>query len=317
MQAFLDAGFTTVLDALAIGPMADQYVELRRRIEAGEVAGPRLKLSGMVPLNQTALPQGMDAARADPARTPLAERPPVATTPPEQARAMVAGYAAQGLDNIKIIVVASPAGTDLATLQAIADEAHMHGLRMITHTTSVDDALVAAEAGTDYYAHTPHIGWVDEGDAIARIAAAGAPMVSTLGVFTPYFGPEGEGLFRDFGAFPYDGTLHSAGQGPVNLRLLAEAGVPACYGTDTSFSPRESLRHELRALGSVFSPADIVTMLTANAALCADVEDATGTLETGKLADIVMLDHDPLDDIDAVLDVVMVFKGGSIVVDNR
>jgi imidazolonepropionase-like amidohydrolase len=317
MQGWLDAGFTTMLDALAIGPSADQYVELRRRIDAGEMAGPRLKLSGMVPLNQTALPQGMDAARADPARTPLAERPPVATTPPEQARAMVAGYAAQGLDNIKVIVVASPAGTDLATLQAIADEAHMHGLRMITHTTSVDDALVAAEAGTDYYAHTPHIGWVDEGDAIARIVATGAPMVSTLGVFTPYYGVEGDGLFRDFGGFPYDGTLHSAGQGAVNLRLLAEAGVIPCYGTDTSFSPRESLRHELRALGAVFSPADIVKMMTGNAAVCAAVDDVTGTLAVGKAGDIVMVEGDPLEDIDAVLDVALVLKGGAVVVDNR
>jgi imidazolonepropionase-like amidohydrolase len=317
MQAWLDAGFTTMLDALAIGPSANTLVELRRRIDDGEIAGPRLKLSGMAPLNQTALPQGIDAARVDPARTPLAERPPVATTPPEQARGMVAGYAAQGFDNIKIILVASPAGTDLATLQAIADEAHMHGMRMITHTTSVDDALVAADAGTDYYAHTPHIGWVDEGDAIARIVATGAPMVSTLGVFTPYYGEQGDGLFRDFGAFPFDGTLHSGGQGPVNLRLLADAGVIPCYGTDTSFTPHESLRHELRALGSVFSPGDIVKMLTGNAAICVAAENVTGTLVAGKAGDLVMVAGDPLEDINAVLDVVLVAKGGVVVSDNR
>jgi hypothetical protein len=41
MQAWLDAGFTTLLDALAVGPTMDQYAELRRRIDAGEIAGPR------------------------------------------------------------------------------------------------------------------------------------------------------------------------------------------------------------------------------------------------------------------------------------
>jgi imidazolonepropionase-like amidohydrolase len=318
MQGWLDAGFTTILDALAIGPSMEQYAELRRRIEAGQFPGPRLKLSGMVPVNGTAMPRGVsDAARADPARIPLAERTPVDATPPDQARAQVDAFAAQGADNIKIILVASPKGDDVATLRAIADQAHMHGMRMITHNTSVTDALEAVEGGTDYFAHTPHIGWVDEGDAIDRIVASGAPMVSTLGVFTPYYGPEGDGLFRDFDPFPYDGTLHSAGQGPVNLRLLAEAGVTVCYGTDTSFSPRESLRHEISALVSVFSPADIVKMLTGNAAVCTDDADVTGTIAVGKAGDLVMVEGDPLSNIFAVLDVTLVAKGGVVVTDRR
>lgn len=318
MQAWLDAGFTTILDALAIGPSMQQYAELRRRIEAGTIPGPRLKLSGMVPVNGTAMPRGVsDAARADPARIPLAERAPVDATPPDQARAQVDAFAEQGADNIKIILVASPKGDDIATLRAIADQAHSHGMRMITHTTSVVDAVEAADGGTDYFAHTPHIGWVDEGGALERIVASGAPMVSTLGVFTPYYGPEGDGLFRDFGEFPYDGTLHSAGQGPVNLRLLAEAGVTACYGTDTSFSPRESLRHEISALVSVFSPADIVKMLTGNAAVCTGDADVTGTLAVGKAGDLVMVEGDPLTDIFAVLDVTLVAKGGVVVTDRR
>ena len=318
MQAWLDAGFTTILDALAVGPMMGQYGELRQRIESGEIAGPRLKLSGMVPVNQTAMPQGVsDPARADPARIPLGERAPVDATPPEQARAMVDVFAAQGADNIKIILVASPKGDDVATLRAIADQAHMHGMRMITHTTSVADALEAAEGGTDYFAHTPHIGWVDDGDAARRLVATGAPMVSTLGVFTPYYGSEGDGLFRDFGEFPFDATLHSAGQGPVNLRLLADAGMTVCYGTDTSFSPRESLRHEITALVSVFSPADIVKMLTGNAAVCTGDADVTGTLEVGKAGDLAIIAGDPLTDIFAVLDVVLVAKGGEVVSDRR
>jgi len=314
MKSFIDAGFTTVLDALGDVPA---LVAVRKKIDAGEIVGPRLKISGIVPLNQTALPPGMDPARRDPARMPFNERPPVDSTPPEQARAMVNRVADQGADNIKIILVASPKGGDLATLRAISDEAHKRGLRMITHTTAVVDAVMAADAGTDYFAHTPHIGWVDEEGAIEKIAKSGAPMVTTLGVFTPYFDDShNEGLFRDNGEFQWD-TLHSAGQGPVNDRLLWNAGVVIGYGTDTSFPPRDSLRHELRALSSVFGPKELVTILTKNAAICADVDEIAGTIETGKQADLVMIDGDPLKDIFAVLDVRLVVKGGKILADRR
>ncbi len=314
MKSFIDAGFTTVLDALSNVPA---LVEVRKKIDSGEMVGPRLKLSGIVPLNQTALPPGMDPARRDPARIPFAERAPVDSTPPDQARAMVNRHADQGADNIKIILVASPKGGDLATLRAISDEAHKRGLRMITHTTAVVDAVMAADAGTDYYAHTPHIGWVDEDGAVAKIVASGAPMVTTLGVFTPYFDDtHSEGLFRDNAEFQWD-TLHSAGQGPVNDRFLWNAGVTIGYGTDTSFAPRDSLRHELRALSSVFGPKELVTILTKNAAICADVDDIAGTIETGKQADLVMLDGDPLKDIFATLNVRLVVKGGKIVSDQR
>jgi imidazolonepropionase-like amidohydrolase len=315
MKSFIDAGFTTVLDALGDVPA---LAEVRRKIDAGEIVGPRLKLSGLVPVNGTAMPGGGDPARHDPARIPLDERDPVAATPPDQARAMVDRLAEQGADNIKIVLVASPKGDDVPTLLAISDEAHKKGLRMITHTTSVVDAVEAAEGHTDLFAHTPHIGWVDEGGALEKIAAAGVPMVTTLGVFTPFFDgtDEHDAIFRDYGPFPWD-TLHSAGQGPVNERLLFNAGVVIGYGTDTSFPPRDSLRHELRALSSVFSPKELVTILTKNAAICADVDDVTGTIEAGKQADLVMVDGDPLTDVFAVLDVRLVVKGGNVVSDRR
>jgi imidazolonepropionase-like amidohydrolase len=315
MKSFIDAGFTTVLDALSDVPA---LVAVRNKIDAGEMVGPRLKISALVPLNQTALPGGVDPARRDPARIPFNERPPVDSTPPDQARAMVSRAADQGADNIKIILVASPKGGDLATLRAISDEAHKRGMRMITHTTAVSDAVMGAEAGTDYFAHTPHIGWVDEEEgAIDKIVASRAPMVTTLGVFTPYFGAtQHEGLFRDNGEFQWD-TLHSAGQGPINDRFLWNAGVVIGYGTDTSFPPRDSLRHELRALSAVFGPKELVTILTKNAAICADVDELTGTIETGKQADLVMLDGDPLTDIFAVLDVRLVVKGGKILSERR
>jgi imidazolonepropionase-like amidohydrolase len=148
------------------------------------------------------------------------------------------------------------------------------------------------------------------------IATAGIPMMSTLGVFVPYFNADNEPLFRDFGPFPWE-TLSSAGQGPVNARLLWEAGITYAYGTDTSYVPSEALAHELKPLRLVFSPQDIVTILTRNAAIAVGLGNELGTLEPGKLADIVIVDGDPLADIDAVLNVRVVIKEGVIVVDER
>src|SRR5690606_2736314 len=160
LKSFIDAGFTTVLDALTGN--VQQFVDARRRIEAGEIVGPRLKLSGMVPVNQTAMPRNVaDPARADPARVPLAERPAVDATPPDQARSMVDRFADQGADNIKLVYVASSKGDDVPTLRAIIERAHERGLRVVAHTTSIDDTLIAAEVGVDVFMHTPHIGWAD------------------------------------------------------------------------------------------------------------------------------------------------------------
>jgi len=63
----------------------------------------------------------------------------------------------------------------------------------------------------------------------------------------------------------------------------------------------------------VFSPRDIVTILTKNAARSALKQDQLGTLEPGKLADIVIVNGDPLNDIYDVLKVVTTVKGGVVV----
>jgi imidazolonepropionase-like amidohydrolase len=119
-------------------------------------------------------------------------------------------------------------------------------------------------------------------------------------------------LFRDAQPFPWN-TLTSAGDGPVNARLLWEAGISYGYGTDTSWPPKESLLDELRALRLVFSPEDVVTILTKNAANSVLHGDELGTLEPGKYADIVIVDGDPLHTSEDLLKVVTTIKGGQVV----
>ena len=122
--------------------------------------------------------------------------------------------------------------------------------------------------------------------------------------------------FRDLDPFPM-ATLSSAGQGPVNARLLWEAGITYGFGTDTRFLPRDSLAHELKPLELVFSAEDIVAIMGRNAAIAIGRGDELGMIEAGKLADIVILDGDPLARTHDLLNVSVVIKGGEVVVDNR
>ena len=309
MREYLEAGFTTVFSA--IDPL-DQILELRRRTESGETVGPRIISATLVPLSRAALGGGGDPARTDPARAPNRPGATAPGIPAAETVAAVRAAAARGVDAIKTLIIVTRDGPEAATLKLIADEAEKLGLFTITHAVSVIDTVAAVEAGTDVLVHTPHIGQLDEATA-KKIADADIPMVSTLGVFVPYFDDANMPLFRDRQQFPFE-TLSSAGQGPVNARLLFQAGITYAYGTDTSWSPRESLAHELRPLSLVFSHEDLVPMLTRNAAIASGRGDDLGTLEVGKLADIVILGADPLLDEHALLDVDVVVKGGRVVV---
>lgn len=312
LQGFLDAGFTTVLAAIDAPPI----IEARERVKRGELQGPRIFAGTFVavaaPVPNAPPPQPGDPARTDPARGNRATVPAPAL-PPEATIAAVANAAQAGYDYLKTVVNTSEGGPEIDTLKLIVAEGRKLGLPTIVHAVSVQDAAAVIDASPAMLVHTPHIGRLDE-DAVAlqKIAGAGIPMTSTLSVFVPHFDAAGVALFRDGEPFPWH-TLSSAGQGPVNARLLWEAGLVYGYGTDTQWPPRESLADELRALRLVFSPAEVVQIITRNAAAATLHGDDFGTLEVGKYGDIVIVDGDPLQDSSALLNVVATIKEGALV----
>ena len=81
--------------------------------------------------------------------------------------------------------------------------------------------------------------------------------------------------------------------------------------------PKDSLDHELKPFRLLFSPKDIVKLMGPNTAAFIDMSDELGTLEPGKLADIVIIEGDPLADSLNLLNVVLVIKDGEIVADHR
>jgi imidazolonepropionase-like amidohydrolase len=318
MLEYLEAGFTTVMSC---GDSATEILELRKRLQEGRVSGPRLFAAGRAPLAGAAAGGGrgggaaVDPARSDRSRAPRPQAAPA--IPADQTRATVAAIAKAGFDAIKTNIIVTPGGPETETLKLVVQEGRRYNLPTITHAVTVQDTIAAVDAGVASLVHTPHIGRLDESpDTVQKIARAGIPMMSTLGVFVPRFTGGEAPIFRDNQPFPW-ATVSSGGQGPVNARLLYEAGITYGYGTDTSWTPRESLIHELRPLGLMFSPKEIVSILTRNAAAAILRGADLGTLEAGKLADIVMLGGDPLANSANLLNVAVVIKGGEVMVDKR
>jgi imidazolonepropionase-like amidohydrolase len=314
LQEFLDAGFTTVL--CAIDPV--QAIEARKRIEAGQIKGPRLYVGAFLPVaGATGPPPNGDPARTDPARDPLPTKPAPAI-PRDATIKAVADAVKAGYDYLKVVLNTTQNGPEIETLKLIVSEGKKVNKPTIVHAVSVRDTLAALEAKPDLLVHTPHIGNLgDDPAAVKKIVDAKIPMTSTLAVFVPHFDAKGTALFRDAQPFPLN-TLSSAGQGPVNARLLWDAGLVSYgYGTDTQWPPKETLADELRALRLVFSPQDVVKIITKNAATATMHGAEIGTLEPGKLADIVIVDGDPMRDSSALLNVITTIKGGQVVFEKK
>jgi len=297
MREFLEAGYTTLMSG---GGPVPGIIRLKERIDAGQIVGPRILTSG----------------RVDPPNFKTADA----------ARAQVQAMAKAGVEIIKARIDPGPdaVAQQRGTLAAITDEARKAGLGVMVHAVSVPAMLAALEAGATKLVHTPHGSWLSEADA-KKVAAAGIPVLSTAGFGLPVFGvfnTNNVPTFRDGSPWPSgildgQGRGREAGEKAVNARTLWDAGVVYGFGTDTGYLPREGLKHELRALSLMFSPQDIIKLMGPNTAAFVDKGAELGTLEAGKLADIVIVDGDPLDLIHNVLNVKVTIKGGVVVHDAR
>jgi imidazolonepropionase-like amidohydrolase len=142
---------------------------------------------------------------------------------------------------------------------------------------------------------------IDSGTVIVRggrISSVSAGATSTLGLNGDAVGVE-------------------AGYTIVNARTIWDEGGALGYCTDTGYDPRAGLEHELQSYNVTFSMQDIFKLMGPNTAAYINMADDLGTLEAGKLADIVLLAGDPLEGYWNMLDARVVLKGGVVVVDKR
>ncbi|HYR92314.1 MAG TPA: amidohydrolase family protein [Terriglobia bacterium] len=297
MQALLEAGYTTVLSG---GGPAEGNITLRDHIEKGVINGPRIIPSGSLRLNNNT---------------------------PETARAEIRKMAGMGIKftgEIGLTPVPGPGEKELEVLRAVLDEAKKAGVIVQVHAVSSRAMVAAVDAGVPLLVHLPNKDWMSKEDA-RKLAASGTKILGTVGFGTPVFGvfaDDNMPRFRDGKPWPesiVDGVRlgEEAGYMPVNARTAWDAGAILGYCTDTNYDPKAGLEHELKTINPMFSMQDIIKMMGPNTASYIQMSDQLGTLEPGKLADLILLDGNPLEGYWNMLKTKLVLKGGVIVADKR
>ena len=303
MQAQLEAGYTTILSG---GGPADGNIVLRDRIESGEINGPRIIPSGRIRL---------------------------ADNTPESARAQVRELAEMGVKftgEISLTPLPRPSTHEIEVLEAIVDEAAKTGVTVQVHAVSTSAMVAAVDAGVRRLVHLPNKDFVDR-DAAKKLADTDTLILATIGFGAPIFGvfaDDNEPRFRDGNPWPESiaGANRDAqeraegteiGYTIVNARTVWDEGALLGYCTDTRYDPLAGLQHELESYNVMFSMQDIIEIMGPNTAAYIDMADELGTLEAGKLADVVLVEGNPLEGYWNMLNAKVVLKEGVIVVDKR
>jgi enamidase len=252
---------------------------------------------------------------------------------PDEARAAVADLVDRGADVIKIALEPGGQGTwptlDLQQVKTIVEEAHTHGILVRAHIgrSDVTDVLgIVLESGVDVIEHIPPPVYstseaydlVKEGGRytltsadeaqLARLAAQHVIMVPTISAYTPWC----ETL--DLNS-QLKQTCYNLFQEPV--RRFHALGGTVVLGNDYNANDRNEkgvpLREMQLLLEAGLTPMEVIESGTRDAARVCGHDDELGTLEPGKLADVVIVDGDPLVNIEAIRQVIVVIKGGQIV----
>jgi imidazolonepropionase-like amidohydrolase len=297
MQRQLEAGYTTILSG---GGPGDGNLTLREHIESGEINGPRVIPS---------------------------ERIRLAGLTPEAGREAVRKIKAMGIEytgEISLTPVPGPSAQELETLRAVLDEGNKIGVKVQVHAVSSPAMNAAVEMGIPLLVHLPNKDWVSKADA-EKLAAAGTKILMTIGFGAPVidvFAKDNTPRFRDGKPWPESivdgvGGGVEAGYAMVNARTIFDAGGIIGYCTDTTYDALAGLEHELKSMNVVFSPTDMIKIMGPNTASYLGMEKDLGTLEAGKLADIILLDGDPLEGYWNWLKTKVTIKEGKVVVDKR
>ena len=304
----LMSGFTTVRDLLS---NPEQMYALRDGINKGWIEGPRIIAGAGVSITGGHL----DVDGMSPDMLDIKSSETICDGPYE-CRKITRLAIKYGADAIK---VSSTGGvlsdTDTGTgqqmtddeLKEIVDTAHGLGRKVASHAHAAAGINAALRAGVDSVEH----GSYANKESLKLFKKTGAYLVPTLlaGDTVVHMAENDDFMSGSI----REKALRVGGDMLKNFRKSYKAGVKIAFGTDSGVS-----RHGINAQEAVLmhkagmSTSDILKSATVNGADLINMSDKLGTIEEGKLADIIATDNSPLKNIEELLDVDFVMKGGKV-----
>jgi imidazolonepropionase-like amidohydrolase len=290
-------GITTVRDC---GAKDWQVIHLGQAITSGVLEGPRILACGRAICAVGGHALVLSEPVADEAQAGVAARQQLAAG---AAFVKVMATGGFGKDNEHL----DHSELGVAQIRAAAEAAHAAGRKITVHAYGSQGIRDAIEAGTD---SIEHAAFPDEG-TLELLCARGIFIVPTLtNTYKVSSCGQADGL-------PEYMVKTAAAAFPTMMasaRRAGRAGVPMAIGTDAGswLNAHTDIATELRLrVEAGATPMAVLTMATRNGARCLGIDSDVGTLEPGKLADLVVLDGDPLDDLGAVERVRAVYREGN------
>ena len=298
------SGVTTIR---TVGGLENYDSKLRDKIKQGKVQGPRILASNMA----VSVPGGHMAGS-------LAYE----ATTAEEAAAFVRQIAEDKPDLIKLMITGGVLDAEQKgepgvlrmqpeLVKAACDEAHRLGLQVAAHVESPEGVRVALENGVDTIEH----GAKPDAEILRLFKERGAALVATLSPALPFalFDREVSNcteIAQFNGKIVFDGIIDCA-------RACVEQGIPVGLGTDTGcpYVTHYGMWRELVYFSKFCGVSNAFALYTATCrnAEIAGVGDQLGTVEPGKLADLIVTEGNPLEDLQALRNVSMVVTGGKII----
>ena len=300
-RAMLDAGVTTVRD---VGSYDDEGIALREAVRLGIVDGPRILCCGRI-ISATA-PGGAIF------KTMYRE-----SDGPDDMRLAVREQLRRGADFIKLMatgarsVVAEdpePAQMTAVECRAIVDEAHRLRIRVAAHAEGLDGARLAVDEGVDTIEHG--LSLHREPSLLASMARRGIVLVPTLSTFHDL----ADRFTDDFAPALVEQAKRQKEEAYSTLVAARDAGVTLAMGHDSG-PPGDNAIELVRMVDGGLTPLEGIVAATRGSARALGRDDL-GTVSERAVADLLVVDGDPLTDIRVLNDaerVWLVVQSGKIV----
>jgi imidazolonepropionase-like amidohydrolase len=290
MQAMLTKwGFTTVWD---LGSDPDDSLPLRKRVDSGEIPGPKILLAGNI------FPKG-----GHPAYLPAELQLPEAATA-DEATQMSRNYFGIGLDGIKLFTGVymgekPVVNMDVAIAKAAVDVAHAQGKPVFAHPQNKTGLETVITAGVDVMAHIipGEQGYGPE--QLARFKSQGTALTPTLSLFAKTIGGPAVGA-------------RLAESGVKQLKAFSDNGSVVLFGTDVGFITIYDTSVEYELMHRALSEKQILASLTTSPAQYFKAAK-NGRVEKGFDADFAVLDGDPMTDVSNLAKVAYTIRAGQVI----